>query len=173
MERRTKGTSRGEIQDTREQNRENLEESEERLTVVADDAEIVAETLGALEGEETSEGLEAVEQGIEGAADETEAEFDQETGELEQVQSEGEEFESELEGQSQSTESDLGKISDASGRINTEGAVNELITAKEGAIQDIEFFEDEISQSNEAIEESRRIQQEQEQRMQTARSPSS
>jgi hypothetical protein len=60
---------------------------------------------------------------------------------------------------------DLGKISDASGRIETDDTVNELINAKEGVLKDIDFIDEHQQIAEEARDESERLQQEHQNRV--------
>jgi hypothetical protein len=169
MERGIKDRSRSEVQDQVEQNKDALQEGKEKATVPVEDAETIADTLDALERGGTSDGTEAINQAIDAAGGEAESEFEQLAGEWDETRNEGEEQASEMDDGKQSVESDLGRISDASADVQTEGVVNELIDAKENAIQDIEFLEEQISDSNDAIEESSQAQRELEQKLQTAR----
>ena len=61
---------------------------------------------------------------------------------------------------------DLGKISDASGRIETKDTVNELLNAKEGVLKDIDFIDEHEQSAREARDESERLQQEHRSRIQ-------
>ena len=51
-------------------------------------------------------------------------------------------LEQELRERSDTSESDLGKVSDATGRIETQETVNELVKTKEGLLRDIEFLDE-------------------------------
>ena len=75
------------------------------------------------------------------------------------------EHQGETQERADTTEADLGKVSDASARIETDVAVSELVKAKEAALKDIEFLGEQVERAREAREESERIQQELESRV--------
>ena len=69
------------------------------------------------------------------------------------------EHETELQERSDTDESDLGKISDASGRIETQATVDELVNAKAAILEDIDFLNEEARREEDALTESERQQQ--------------
>ena len=155
--------SRGEVSERIDKSRDDMREQEERLETTADDIETIRQTLEELDLGGTAEGSNEVEASIECADDVTV--FDDHSEKLDDVQSESEEHESELQERADVSESDLGRISDASARIETDGAVSELVKAKEGALKDVEFLTDEGNRTREACDESKRIQDEMENRV--------
>ena len=86
--------------------------------------------------------------------------FNEEDEVLEEVQDETEAHENELQERSDSSQMDLGKISDASGRIETSETVTELINAKEGVLRDIDFIDDHQQIAKDARDEAESLQQE-------------
>ena len=165
MARKRDVPSRGEVSERIDKSRDDMREQEEHLETTADDVETIRGTLEELELGGTAEGSDEVEASIEHADDVTVDVFDDHAGELDEVQGESQEHESELQERADVTESDLGKISDASARIETDEAVGELVKAKEGAVKDVEFLAESGDRAREAGEESERIQQELESRV--------
>ena len=165
MARRHDVPTRGEVTERIDKNRDVMHEREEQLETTADDVETIRQTLEELDFGGTTEGSNEVEASIEQADDVTVGVFDEHDGNLDDVQGESEEHEGELEERTGVCESDLGKISDASARIETDETVGELVKAKEGAVKDIEFLGDQEKRAREAREESDRIQKELENRV--------
>ena len=161
-------TSRSEITEKVEKHHEDMDEKGEQLEMDTIDIEIVRETLVELEGG-TAEGFEAEGQAIEAAEDTGIGEFDEDSGELEEVHGESEEHESELQETSDTVSSDLGKISDASAEINSDGVNNELINAKEEAIRDMDYLKEQEDDEQGAREESKRLQEEHQARVNSGR----
>lgn len=157
MARRSDTPTRGEVTEQVEKHQEDLREKADDVEETVADVGTVRQTLDALELAGTSEAGDAVEQSIEGAEGVSTNEFNQESQELDQIEGETEEHEEELGERSDTTSSDLGKISDASGRINSDAANGELVKAKEAAMRDIEFLGDQAKRAQEAREESRRL----------------
>jgi hypothetical protein len=89
----------------------------------------------------------------------TEGVFDTEDETLERIQADNQEFEGEIQDRRGTSESDLGKISDASGRIETKETVNELVNAKEAALRDIDFLAEQIDRARGAREKSNAAQE--------------
>ena len=164
--RKTDTPTRSEVTEKVEKNKDEMEEKVEELDTIATDTETVRETLDALDFEGTADAASEVEDAIEQAEDVTIEKFDDEDEVLEEVQDETEDHENELQERSDSSQMDLGKISDASGRIETDDTVNELINAKEGVLKDIDFIDEHQQIANDARDESERLQQEHRSRVQ-------
>ena len=147
-----------------------MEEKADDVEETVEDTELERETLESLELDGTAEAAEEVEQAIEGAQSESIQEFDTESGQLEEVHSETEEHEEDLQERSDATSSDLGKISDASGKIHSDSASSELIEAKESDVRDIEFLDGEFEKSQDARKQSQRLHEEHQRRVNAARS---
>ncbi len=154
MARRRELPSRREVSEKVDTSKEKMHEKEIELDITTLDVETVRETLESLDFEGTSEGSEEVEGAIENAENITVDEFDREDEELERIQDENEVYEGEMNERSDSSESDLEKIRDASGRIETKEAVNKLAEAKESSSRDIEFLKEQIDRANGARKES-------------------
>ena len=158
MAKRRDVPTRHEVIERVEGNKEDMEKKEVDLDKIASDVETVRHTLENLDLDGTSEGSEEVEQSIESAENVTEQEFDKEDEELEQIQEDNQEFDGELNDRRGSSESDLGKISDASSGIETTETVKELERAKEAALRDIEYLREQIDRARAAREKSDDIQ---------------
>ncbi|VGO13478.1 hypothetical protein PDESU_02035 [Pontiella desulfatans] len=153
----TKG--RGEISETVDHSNSDMDEKLGDLDKVQQDVATVRDTLASLEFGGTSEGADAVEQSITDAENITVDVFDQQDGELDDMQSGSQEFQSELEDHSASDQSDLERVSEASGRLETDETVSELVKAKEAALRDIDFLMEQIERAQTARDESERTQE--------------
>ncbi len=169
MGKRSDTPSRGEVSGTVEKHETDMRQKEEDLDVLATDAETVRDTLDSLDFDGTSEGGDSVEAEIEEADNVTVEIFEREDESLESIQGDSEDYQNDLQGRTDSDELDLGKISDAAGRVSTQETVSKLADAKNAVSEDMDFLKDEIEQANEAKEESERIQKELEGRAQNRR----
>ena len=169
MARRGDVPTRGEVTEKVEHNANDMQEKAEDVDKIVEDIETVRQTLEELDLGGTSDGAEKVERSIDAAEDVTVDVFDREDEEVEQLQEDTSEYEDDLGERSDTVESDLGKISDASGRIETQETTNELVNAKEAAIHDIEFLSDQARRAEEARAESERIQQDHQSRAHSGR----
>jgi hypothetical protein len=146
-----------------------MDEKGQEMETVAEDKETIDEARDSLEHGGTSEGGDEVDGHIERAEEVTVEVFEGHDQELEGKQQESQEFQSELEDRKQTDESDLGKLSDASGRIETQETVNEVRPAKEAALKDIEILSDQKEQSNQDAERSEQLQKDQQARVYSGR----
>ena len=169
MARRGDIPTRGEVSEKVEKHETDMREKGDQIEETVEDVETVRQTLEDLELGGTSEGSDAVEQAIEGAEDVSAGEFDEESEGLEEIQGESEEHEGELQERSDTTSSDLGKVSDASGRVHSDATNRELVDAKEAALRDVEFLDEQATRAGDAREESRRIHEEHQQRVNAGR----
>lgn len=131
-----------------------MEKKENNLDTIASDVETVRRTLESLDFRGTSEGVEDVERTIESAEDVTEQEFDKEDEELERIQQENQEFEGDLQERKDSSESDAGKVSDATGATKTQETIRELERARDAALRDIDFLAEHFDRARRARESS-------------------
>lgn len=161
---------RQDVEDCVDSSQDAFKEKQTEMEQTTSDIDTIRSTLETLDFGGTAEGSDEVEGAIEQADDVAVAEFDQQDGELDELQERSAEYGSELEDRADTTETDLGKLSDASGKIETEVAVNELVKAKEAALRDIEFLQEQMKRARDAQEESERIQKEQQSRAKAARS---
>ncbi len=147
-------SSRSDITENVEQKNTEMDEKEVDLDKIATDVETVRQTLESLDLEGTSECAEELESAFDNTESVTIEEFEKEDENLEQIQDDSREYEGKVDDHRDSSESDLGKISDASVRIETKETTNELIKAKESALRDIEFLAEQIDRAREAREKS-------------------
>jgi len=166
MRRKSDAPTRGEITEKIDTQKTDMSEKAEELDTIATDTETVRETHESLDFEGTSEGADEVESAIEQAEDVTVEIFDTEDENLEEIQSDSEEYEGELQERTDSSESDLDKISDAAGNIETQETVGELDNAEASVSSDIEFLNEQDETAREAREENERLQQEHRSRVQ-------
>jgi 6-pyruvoyl-tetrahydropterin synthase len=159
MARRKDVPTRHEVTEKIESNRKEMEGKETDLDKIASDVETVRQTIEQLDFSGTAEGSEQMESSIESAEDVTREVFDREDDSLEEVQTHNEEFEGELQDRQGSSESDLGKISDSSAKIETKETINELVKAKEAVLHDIDFLVEQIRRASDARKESDAIQE--------------
>ena len=167
MKKRGDMPSRSDISENVDQKNSEMEDKEIDLDKIATDVETVRHTLESLDLGGTSECANELETAFDDTESVTIEEFEKEDENLEQIQEETQEYEGEVGDHRDSSESDLGKISDASARIDTKETTNELIKAKEAALRDIEFLADQIDRAREAREKSEEAQQELQRRIQS------
>ena len=158
MARRSDIRRRPEVTEKIETNKNEMDTKENNLDTIASDVETVRQTLENLEGG-TVDGFDETEKSIEVAEDVTIEVFEKKDDELEEVQSDTEEFEGEIKENRNSAESDLGKLSDASGKIDTTETINRLVEAKETVMRDMEFLAAEIDRALDAREKSDAVQE--------------
>ena len=157
MNKRTDLPTHSEIEDTVNEQGEKTDEKLQELEVLADDTETVAETLDSLEGA-TADGFEDVTSSIEAAEDVTIEMFEDEDGNLDDIQAETQDYENELDERHDTAESELGEISDASGRIETQETVDKLADAKASVLEEMDFLKDNNDTTKDAREESDQAQ---------------
>lgn len=150
---------RNEVTERIDNNKNEMEGKETDLEKIASDVETVRQTLEKLDLSGTADGSEQVESAIESAEDVTKEVFDREDETLEQIQTGNEQFEGELQGRRGSSESDLGKISDASAKIETKETIDKLLEAKEASLRDIDFLAEQIGRASDARKGSDAIQE--------------
>ena len=160
MKRRSGVPTRSEVSETVRKHESDMEEKAGELNVLASDTETVRDTLDSLDFGGTAEGTDTVQSTIEQAEDVTVEIFEREDGHLEQIQSDAQDHQGELHERTDSTEMDLGKISDASGHIETQETTGKLSDAKNAVLEDKNFLTREIEQAEEAGNENERRQEE-------------
>lgn len=170
MARRSDTPTKTEITEKISKHETDMDEQAEEMDKTVGDFETVQSTLEGLELSGTSEAAESIEQSIDAAGDVSVGEFEQESRELEQIQDETRETESELDERGESTSDDAEKMSDAAGRIDSESVTDELVRARDAALQDVEFLNEHSKRAEEASEQSQRIHDEYASRIATGRS---
>ena len=151
MSRGSAARTRSEISETVKRHEHDMQEKADQMEILAKDTEVVRETLAKLDFDGTSEGTEAVQGAIEEAEDVTVNNFEQEDGRLEDVQAEAQDNQTELQDRADSSELDLGRMSDASGRIETQETLSKLADAKNAVLEDRDFLGREIEEAEQAI----------------------
>ena len=159
MVRETDVPTRREVTERVEKARDDMEGKEVDLDRFASEFETVRQTLEKLDFKGTSEGCEQIESFIESAENVAENTFGEANEGLENLQNESEEFEGELQERQNTSESDLGKVSDSSAQIDTKETINELMKVKESVIRDIDFLAEQVSRASEAREKSNALQE--------------
>ena len=158
MRKRSDTPTRGEITDTVQDQEDRMSEGTEQLSQTADDVDTVSDTLSGLDFEGSSEGVERVRDSMEQAQDVTVEVFDRDDEQLDGIRNESEEYQQGLQERSDSSQSDLGKVSDAGGRIQTKEAQAELDKAEEGLTEDMEFLDGQIERAGKASEDTKQTQ---------------
>ena len=157
MVKRKNLSTRGEIQDTVSDHRDDMDEVTDDMNIKAIDTEIVRETLDDLDMDGfTAEGAEDVEDTIEKAEDVTVELFDEQDENLENIVDRAKDYSDELNDKQESGQKDLGKVVDASAKIETNETVDELTHTKASAMEDIEFLE---QQESEAVDDQQDTEQ--------------
>jgi hypothetical protein len=169
MRRKGDTPTRSEVTETVEKHKDDMSEKVEELDTIATDTETVRDTLESLDFGGTSDGAEEVESAIDQAEDVTVEIFDREDENLEEIQGDTEEYEGELQERTDSSESDLDKVSDAAGKIETQETVGELENAKAAVSSDIEFLREQDETAKQAREENEQLQQNHRSRVQGGR----
>lgn len=169
MNRRGDSPSRSEITGNVERGGEEMRAKEAEEDTLVVDVETVRRTIDSLEMIGAEEDARDIEDEIEAAEDVTVDIFDQTDEELEAVQAESETYQGELEERSESSESDLEKISDAQRDVSTDATLNELSEASEANKRGIEFLHGNIEQAKKFREESEQRQKEYQARVRSDR----
>ncbi len=159
MKKRTDLPTHSDIEETVQENDEQMTEKLDELGVYTDDTESVRDLHEELDLETSAEGIEEVEADVDKAEDVTVEIFETEDEVLEGIQDDTQEYSQELEGRHESAESDLGKISDTSGRVETQETVNELANAKTSELEEMDFLDDNKDDNDDAFEKAEQAQQ--------------
>ncbi len=157
--------SRGEITDRTDKSHEDMRDTKEKIDKTVCDFETIRGTIEGLQHGGTAEGADEVDAIIEGAEGQTVEVFEEQDRSLEELQQDSSDLQRDLQERSEADESDLGKLSDAGGRMTTDVAVNEFEKAKESAVRDIDFLEEQLKRNREEQEKSEREQQDYQQRV--------
>lgn len=152
--------SRDQINEAVDQSAAELDEKITDLDQAQQEVQTVRDTLSQLEFNGTSEGSDAVKESMTSAEGVTVEVFDNADQELEETQSENTEFEQDLRNHSESDQTDIEKLSEASSQIDTTETINELVQAKEAALRDIDFLMAQIERAKTARDKSEAAQQE-------------
>jgi hypothetical protein len=159
MAKRKDVSSKGEVTERIEKSKKEMEGKEVDLEKIAADVATVRQTLEKLDFGGTAEGADQLEKTIESAENVTTEVFEREDENLERIQSNSKQFEGEIKERRNTSESDLGKISDGSAKIETRETTNELLRAKEAVLRDIDFLADQINRASDARKKSDNVQE--------------
>jgi len=170
MARRGDVPRRSEVTDRVERNANDLQEKAEASETVVEDAETVCDIRDKVELGGTAEGADEVTQALESAEDTAVEIFEDRDADVEEEQQESEEHEDELRERLDSTESDSAKLDDANGRIHTAEVAGKNAETKDAVTREIEFLDTHKQREAEGREQSERIQNEHDRRVQAARS---
>ena len=151
--------TRDEVTERVERARDDMENKEGDLDKVSSELETVRQTIEHLDLKGTSEGCEQIESFIESAENVAENTFGEANEELDRIQTDSQEFEGDLQDRQNASESDLGKVSDFSSRIETKETINEFVRVKESVIRDIDFLSEQVRRALEAREKSNAVQE--------------
>ena len=167
MKRHKDTPSRHELTERGEEFEKEMEKQEGLLDRIVSDVETVRQTLENLDFSGTSEGTEEIERSIESAEDVTVQEFNREDEALEGIQANNEEFEKGLQDRNETSESDLGKISDSKTSIETKETIDKLMEAADAVKRDIDFLTEQIERARSAMEQSDTVQEKLQSRVHT------
>ena len=169
MEKLDDTPTRAQIQTTVEEFQTEMVERGEVVEEKVSDLETECQTRDELDLNCTSDAADEVAGNIDSAREVSSGEFEDESHQLEQTHQDTEECEGELLERSDSTTSDMGKISDASGKVHSDTARAELDSAADAAQHEIEFLDEQEQNAQASRMESERLHQEQEQRANEAK----
>jgi TolA-binding protein len=170
MPRRNDVPTRTDVQETIGKHETDMDRKAVDLDKIAVDVETVRQTLESLEFGGTADGADEVESSIQRADDVTVEVFDEEDQTLEGIQQEDEQYQSDLEDRGKSAESDVGKLTDASGHIETQETISDFAKAKEGALKEVEFLGARVERARQARDGSEHLQKEHQSRVHSGRS---
>jgi len=162
--------TRAEVGEGVTRSEDDLKEQWEEVEKPVSDNEVIADVLDSLEGGGSAEGADSAEGNIEAAQEVSSNEFEEESRELEQIQDENSEVEDDLKERSDSASSDAEKIRGARDQVNSDAANRELSSAEDEELRDQEFLDEQADRALEAREESKRLHEEHEARVNAARS---
>ena len=158
-----------EVEETVENNDQQMIEKFEEMEILTEDTETVRDVHEALDFATTAEGTEEVETLVEAAEDETIEIFDQEDDNLEDIQEEAQDYADEIDERHDSGESDLEKLSEASSELRTAETINGVADAKTSVLEEMDFLKDNNQKAEDAKAESEQAQQELENRINSGR----
>ncbi len=151
--------SRNELNETQDKQAEDMRELHEHLEKKAEDLTTVRRLLEDLDlGGATSEGAVELEGAVDRAERVTEEVFDQDDDALERVQSDAEEERSEVNERKDTSENNLGHITDATAPLDTQETIDQIREGKEAILADIDFLQELVQRAKDTIEESENTQ---------------
>ena len=148
-----------EIEETVEENEQDMSEKLEELEVLTEDVETTRDLEAALDLNTTVEGAEEVEMLVESAENETVDIFEQEDHNLEDIQQDTQDYADEIDDRHETAEMDLGKISEASCELRTAEPINRMADAKASVLTEMDFLRDNNQRAEDAKAENMQAQQ--------------
>ena len=145
-----------------------MHEREEKADDISNDAEVVGQTQGVIEGA-TVEGQTAEKAAIEEGMEITVNNYETEKSELENVHESAEELEADMEGGREIAEADTDKISEAGSKLKTDLAKEQLSEAESEAQSDIDLLSELIETERNEREQSQQKLEEYTQRVENAK----
>lgn len=159
MPRQRTTKSRGELSSCTDQDVQRLADQEQKLERVCADNEEVHRLLDSLELAGTSEAVESVEHSVERAEAVTVEVFEREDHTLEQHQQETDTHAGELKERSDASNTDLGRVADTRGRVETQEAHGDLTEAESALQDDLRILGDLLTRNRQARESSEHEQE--------------
>ena len=156
---RTTGLSRrGEIVEQVDATSDELRKKEGELEVTVGDIEIIRETIGELRLDGTAEGMDEVKRSVDAAENVTEEIFDREDDELEGLQEGNEEQAHEYQERADTSTVDASEIGRSQAEVQTRDAGAELESARQSALDDVDFLKGVVDRARESGERSKEAQ---------------
>src|SRR6056297_1946127 len=159
MDRFSDKPTKSEIDEKVRGDSQNMEIKGEDLEKAAQDCETLIRTIQSVDFLGTAEGAEQVEKHMDAAENTAENTFDSEDQEMEKIQEGVQEHEKDLNERQDTTDSDLGKVSEASAKIELQAANEFLTDAKDSLLQDIDYMKEKITEMIQAKDKSEAIQE--------------
>lgn len=155
----TRSLSRTEINDTIDQHDQDLDEKENKLEVTAKDLETIRVLMDQLDTDSfTTEGRDSVEDSVDASEEIAEQVFDEDEAALTDVQGESEDFKAEIEELSESSERNLGRISDVTAPIETKEVIDQVRDVKEAVLEDLDAIKGFINRIENRLGQDKEVQ---------------
>lgn len=152
-------STRNELTDRKDQQTEDMRELRDKLEKKAEDLATVRRLLEELDLDGgTSDGAAEIEESVDRAERVTEEVFDQDDKALDQIHADAEGYQSELTERKETSESNLGRISDVTAPLETQETIDQIREGKEAALRDVDFLQDLLQRAMDALEESENVQ---------------
>ncbi len=159
MRDRSKPSRQG-LTETKDRRADTMHELHEKLEKKAKDLTKVRQLLEGLDLDGgTAEGADAIQESVDEAEKVTEEVFDQDDAELAREHDEGESFKSEMAERKETSESNLGHITEVTAPLDTKETIDKIRESKEAALQEVDYLQDLLQRATESIEESKAIEQ--------------
>ncbi len=152
--------SRYDLTGKKDRQADNMRELHEKLGQTAKDLTTVRGLLAQLDLDGgTAEGADEIEQSVDRTENVTEEVFDRDDEVLEREHGDGESFQSELTERKETSEGNLGRITDATAPLETRETIDQIREGKEAALRDVDFLHDLVQRAMESLQESEDFQE--------------